>query len=126
MHFLTIVLLIVPTLPIVLPIEQTYIPTPNAQLNAIKDVEARQRRLVELNVQEQCLNVFKTGVVQRKRKQTHDEIVNSQSMVCSRGYNFTWPRIHALVYDPAVGILNKLPINLKEIKQEMQDIYTIY
>lgn len=33
----------------------------NKELQQIKDQEQRWRRLVELNVVEQCLNVFKTG-----------------------------------------------------------------
>ena len=37
------------------------------ELNKIEDPEKRHRRLVELNVIEQCINLFKTGVVQRKR-----------------------------------------------------------
>lgn len=35
------------------------------ELNAIADEEARYKRLVELNVQEQCVNVIKTADVQR-------------------------------------------------------------
>ena len=42
----------------------------SSELNAIKDPEMRHRRLVELNVIEQCINLFKTGVVQRKRVET--------------------------------------------------------
>ena len=42
----------------------------SSELNAIKDPEQRHRRLVELNVIEQCINLFKTGVVQRKRVET--------------------------------------------------------
>ncbi len=33
----------------------------NAELQGIPDEELRFRRLVELHVQEQCLNLFKTG-----------------------------------------------------------------
>ena len=40
------------------------------ELDAIKDPEARHRRLVELNVKEQCINLFKTGVIQRRRVET--------------------------------------------------------
>ena len=36
------------------------------ELDAIKDPQARQRKLVELNVEEQCINVFKTAVVKRR------------------------------------------------------------
>jgi carbonic anhydrase len=40
------------------------------ELNAIQDLRARQRRLVELNVLEQCINLLKTSVVQRTRMET--------------------------------------------------------
>ena len=40
------------------------------ELDAIEDPEERHRRLVEKNVVEQCLNVFKTGVVQHHRLKT--------------------------------------------------------
>src|SRR5690606_4502085 len=36
-----------------------------AELNAIEDEEARYKRLVELNVEEQCVNIIKTADVQR-------------------------------------------------------------
>lgn len=41
------------------------------ELDAIEDLTERQRRLVQLNVREQCVNIFKTGAVQRRRNQTH-------------------------------------------------------
>ena len=39
-------------------------------LDQIDNPEERHHRLVELNVVEQCLNLYKTDVVQRKRLQT--------------------------------------------------------
>ena len=44
------------------------------ELDAITDKTARQRRLVELNTIEQCLNVYKTAVVQRRRISTYQQI----------------------------------------------------
>jgi len=44
------------------------------ELDNIQDLRARQRRLVELNVIEQCLNVFKTAVVQRSRVESYRQI----------------------------------------------------
>jgi carbonic anhydrase len=44
------------------------------EINAIPDLRDRQRRLVELNVIEQCVNIFKTSVVQRRRVETHNQI----------------------------------------------------
>ena len=71
------------------------------ELDSISDPEARHRRLVELNVIEQCLNLFKTGVVQRRRVQTFKE-----------GNEYTTPRIHACVFDPKTGDLTKLPVRV--------------
>jgi carbonic anhydrase len=69
------------------------------ELNAITDPEQRYRRLVELNVIEQCLNLFKTGVVQKKRVDTYKE-----------GGEYTTPQIHACVFDPSTGDMKKLPV----------------
>jgi carbonic anhydrase len=74
------------------------------QLDAIKDPEQRHRRLVELNVVEQCINLFKTGVVQRRRVETFKE-----------GQAYTTPRIHACVFDPKTGLLEKLDVSIDEI-----------
>ena len=40
------------------------------ELDAIADTDQRARRLTELNVVEQCLNLYKTDVVQKKRLST--------------------------------------------------------
>eukprot|EP00122_Pirum_gemmata_P013836 Pgem_evm1s12887 len=40
------------------------------ELSSIVDDEVRYRRLIELNVVEQCINLFKTGVVQESRLST--------------------------------------------------------
>ena len=69
------------------------------ELDRIKDPEKRHRRLCELNVIEQCINVYKTGVVQRKRVETYQA-----------GQEFTTPRIHGLVFDPRVGRLKRLNV----------------
>lgn len=63
------------------------------ELDAIEDPEERHRRLVEKNVVEQCLNVFKTGVVQHHRLKTFH---NKEEYDTS----FAFPRVHALVFDP--------------------------
>jgi carbonic anhydrase len=69
------------------------------ELDAIRDPEKRHRRLVELNVIEQCINLFKTGAVQRMRVETYKQ-----------GFEYTIPRIHACVFDPATGELNRLEV----------------
>eukprot|EP00299_Pterocystis_sp_00344_P011324 c5257_g1_i1.p1 GENE.c5257_g1_i1~~c5257_g1_i1.p1 ORF type:complete len:157 (-),score=23.35 c5257_g1_i1:10-480(-) len=77
------------------------------------------RRLVELNVVEQCLNLYKTGVVQRKRMLTHKDKVSGVPGA------FVYPRIHALVFDPSEGVLRKLPIDFKQQLQEYAHIYNL-
>ena len=69
---------------------------------------------MELNVIETCINIFKAGVVQRKRAESMRE----------RGMAF--PRIHALVYDPMTGLLNKLPVNFKRAMGGIKHIYDLY
>jgi carbonic anhydrase len=69
------------------------------ELDAIADPEQRHRRLVELNVLEQCINLFKTGVVQRRRLETY-----------KLGCEYTTPRIHACVFDPETGEMNQLKV----------------
>jgi carbonic anhydrase len=44
------------------------------ELDKIDNPTERQRRLVELNTMEQCLNVYKTAVVQRQRVKTYMQI----------------------------------------------------
>ena len=72
------------------------------ELDAVTDPKARHRRLVELNVVEQCLNLYKNGTVQRKRQQTFRESGSA------------YPRIHGLVFDPSDGVLHRLPVNFGE------------
>merc|ERR1719487_799705 len=69
----------------------------HTELDAIIDEEDRHKKLVEKSVKEQCMTLYKTAVVQRKRKET------------SEHHTFTYPRIHAMVFDPKVGILRSSP-----------------
>ncbi len=84
------------------------------ELEAIKDPEAYHRKLVELNVTEQCLNLFKTGVVQAARKESlqHGPIA--------------WPRVHGLVFNPSDGILHRLPIDFKGRTSKLNGLYDLY
>jgi carbonic anhydrase len=84
------------------------------ELLDIEDSELLHRRLVECNVIEQCLNVYKTAVVQRKRKE------------CAISGDAAFPRIHAMVFDPKVGILHKLPVNFKKVLADFKNIYNLY
>ena len=86
------------------------------ELDAIEDLEQRHRRFVELNVKEQCLNLFKTNVVQAKRLKTyHDESIP-----------FSYPRIHGVTFDPANGLLKRLPLDFKKIIKELQHVYDLH
>lgn len=77
------------------------------ELDVIEDEQARFDRLVEVNVQEQCLNVMKTSVVQIKYQET--------------GY----PQVHGWVFDVRTGKLKDLELNFHEIFNEHKDIYTL-
>ena len=65
------------------------------------DDTARFRRLVELNVQEQCLNIMKLSFVQQARAEGE------------------YPRIHGWVYDIAQGTVRDLLINMDNFKEEL-------
>ena len=86
------------------------------ELDRIVDDEKRERRLVEINVVEQCIELFKTGVVQRKRVETF----------CDEDAPYTTPRIHAVVFDPADGSLSELEINWRETLESLGPIYNLY
>jgi carbonic anhydrase len=89
------------------------------ELDAIKDPELRHRRLVEVNVMEQCFNLFKTGAVQKSRIKTFKEKSEEQP--------YTTPRIHACVFDPKTGVLNHLKdVNMKHYIEEFRSIYDLY
>ena len=76
------------------------------ELNAIAKEQARYDRLVELNVQEQCINVIKTADVQKAIRQ--------------RGIT-----IHGWVFDIRSGRLIDLKINFKEILEHIMEIYKL-
>jgi carbonic anhydrase len=74
------------------------------ELNSIKDEESRYKRLIELNVQEQCINVLKTSDVQ----------------IAFRDRNIT---VHGWVFDLASGKLIDLKIDFKTILKDIMEIY---
>ena len=81
-----------------------------------RDLRSQYGDEVEINVVEQCLNIFKTGVVQRRRLNTF----------CDPASEYTQPRIHAMVYDVADGILKELDVNWEEKIAELRNIYDLY
>jgi carbonic anhydrase len=88
----------------------------SSELDAIPDEKARYRRLTELNVIEQTLNVFKTGVVQRRRVLTAQD----------PAYEFPTPQIHAMIYDPTEGRLRELEVNWQSYMDEWKHLYTLH
>jgi carbonic anhydrase len=77
------------------------------ELDAIEDQDARYRRLIELNVQEQCVNVIKTAVVQKTY------------------FKAGHPIVHGWVYDISNGLLRDLEIPFTEILAEIKQIYDL-
>lgn len=74
------------------------------QLNAIEDEGKKYDRLVELNVQEQCINLIKTAAVQR----------------AFRDRNLI---VHGWVFDVNTGKLIDLKIDFKGILNNIMEIY---
>jgi len=74
------------------------------ELNAIKDEEKKYDRLVELNVQEQCVNLIKTAAVQKAFRQ--------------RGL-----LVHGWVFDIHTGKLIDLKIDFDTILKNIMEIY---
>jgi carbonic anhydrase len=86
------------------------------ELRELPDQDSQVRRLVELNVIESCLSLFKTGTVQRARVNSHADPASP----------FTTPRIHAMVYDPSDGKLERLKVDFKSLLDEFSDTYDIH
>jgi len=76
------------------------------ELNNLTDEGERYNRLVELNVQEQCVNLIKTAVVQQAYKE--------------RGLS-----VHGWVFDVHSGKLIDLKIDFPKILTEIMEIYRI-
>ncbi|TVQ11789.1 MAG: carbonic anhydrase [Bacteroidetes bacterium] len=76
------------------------------ELDAIEDEEQRYKRLVELNVQEQCINVIKTAAVQKAYKE----------------WDF---KVHGWVFDVKTGTLIDLKIDFEAILEDIMKIYKI-
>lgn len=77
------------------------------ELDKIKDEHARYNRLIELNVEEQCLNVIKTAVVQQ--------------FYISTGY----PIVHGWIFNLNDGKLIDLKIDFEKMLHKIQDIYNL-
>ena len=77
-----------------------------SELDSIEEENEKYRRLVELNVQEQCINVIKTAVV--------------QTAYATRGIT-----VHGWVFDLATGKLIDLKIDFDAILERIMEIYRL-
>lgn len=77
-----------------------------SELNAIENETARYNRLVELNVQEQCVNLIKTAEVQKA--------------VTERGL-----QVHGWVFDIHSGKLIDLKIDFDHVLKNIKEIYNL-
>ena len=78
-----------------------------AELDKIEDQNARYNRLIELNVQEQCINLVKTASVQEAYKE--------------RGL-----QVHGWVFDVHSGKLVDLNIDFPKILSKIMEIYRLF
>ena len=76
------------------------------ELDSIEDEESKYKRLVELNVQEQCINVIKTSDYQKAYKDRH-------------------LTVHGWVFDVRTGQLIDLKIDFDHILKNIMEIYRI-
>ncbi|HUQ64849.1 MAG TPA: carbonic anhydrase, partial [Flavitalea sp.] len=76
------------------------------ELNAINEEQARYDRLVELNVQEQCINIIKTA--------------DFQTAFRDRGI-----KLHGWVFDMRSGKLIDLKIDFQNILEHIMEIYRL-
>ncbi|MBD0823191.1 carbonic anhydrase [Aestuariibaculum marinum] len=74
------------------------------ELNSIDNEEKKYERLVELNVQEQCVNLIKTAAVQKAARE--------------RGL-----KVHGWVFDIHTGELIDLKIDFEAILEKIREIY---
>jgi len=77
-----------------------------SELDSIKHSDAKYKRLVELNVQEQCVNVIKTSDVQKAYKERK-------------------LTVHGWVFDVHSGALIDLRIDFDKILSDIMEIYRI-
>jgi len=77
------------------------------ELNAIPDERQRYNRLVELNVEEQCMNIIKTAAVQLSYR------------------DGGFPIVHGWVFDIGCGKIIDLDINFEKVLAEIKEIYDL-
>lgn len=80
--------------------------THSSELNKISNNDDRYKRLVELNVQEQCINLIKTAAVQKAKNERDISV-------------------HGWVFDIHSGKLIDLEIDVDNILQNIMEIYRL-
>jgi carbonic anhydrase len=80
--------------------------THKTELKSIENPEERYKKLVEFNVQEQCINIIKTAVVQK-------------------AYNERNTQVHGWVFDIETGRLIDLKIDFENILSDIMEIYRL-
>lgn len=76
------------------------------ELDAIEDKHEQYNRLIELNVQEQCVNLIKTAAVQQAYKERNLQV-------------------HGWVFDIHTGKIVDLKINFHEVLKDIMKIYNL-
>ena len=76
-------------------------------LDAITDDDARYKKLVELNVEEQCINIIKMAVLQKQFLQ------------------YGYPTVHGWVFDVHSGELIDLKIDFSKKLEGIREIYDL-
>jgi carbonic anhydrase len=77
------------------------------ELDGIEDNEAKYKRLIELNVLEQCRNVVKTAAVQQSYQANQ------------------FPIVHGWVFDLRDGLLKDLDMDFEETLADIKKIYDL-
>lgn len=101
------------------------------ELSQIKDDNLRHEKLVEYNVIEQCLTLYKTGTVQRKRMESFEAFEKANGAILTdvmrkKAADAVYPRIHGLVFDPSEGLLKKLKVDFQGRIGSLESIYGLY
>lgn len=78
------------------------------ELTAITDENERYNKLVELNVQEQCINVWKSSYLQKR--------------ILQKGY----PHVHGWVYDMHNGLIKDLDMDHLPTLERYKEIFMLF
>lgn len=77
------------------------------ELDAISDPAERSKRLVEINVEEQCFNVIKMAEVQKNF------------------FDHGFPQVHGWVFDLSQGLIKDLKLDFDKRLRDIQAIYNL-